>query len=615
MNIIVLDLETDNVDPLNPKLVGWAMKRCHKEIVYVDMRNLRDSEMLSQENYLLEALRTACESPDWIKVCHNLKFELAYLKSLGITMCPPYADTMVLAWILNMGLEKTETSGKQIMSYKLKELEHLWLNIDREDFKTLAKRFAVSVPTKRIKKDGTPCMRKRPAVSSEIPVEELALYCKADVSGTFQLYELMSNKMNECSIKVNAREMKLIPIYEQMERNGVLIDRAYLQQYEKTIDGKLDGIQNKLGTDLNLASPKQLTKLLYEELKLPILDKTKKGDPSTGKWAIKKLIRQSPENKGVLKDILEYRTWRKYRDTYVRQWIESVHPIDGRVHFSINPIGAHSGRISSRSQQIPKRTENAGDVRKAIIAPEGRVLCEFDYSQIEPRIMAHYSCDPKLLDIFNSGKDVYRYVAGAALRIDPDKITKAQRDIGKVLVLAINYGETAWGLADNLDISVEEAQSFLDNYFVEFPYVKIYQKEIILKTKKLGYIETIDGTRRKISSNIGLEVKWAKNKYGAWTDHNKWKRAEAERQALNLPIQGSAADIIKRAMIAIAPKLHKDIKLLLQIHDALLFEMPESRVKTAVPVIKNIMENVIKLKVKTPVGASVGVNLGSMMEV
>ena len=593
-NILVLDVEADNVDSLNPKLVGFAFKVNDSDITW---------------GTYINSIKEQLESPDYIKICHNLKFELSYLKSLGVKMSPPFADTMVMAWILNMGVEKAD----DVTLYGLKDLEKQWLGIEREDFKALSKRFPVSVPTARIKKDGTQCMRKRPALASEIPVEELSPYCIKDVEGTFKLYELMFSKMNDCSKKVNDREMKLISIYEDMERNGVLMDRAYLQQYEKVIDGKLEDIQKKLNTDLNLASPKQLCKFLYTDLQLPVLNHTKNKEPSTGKWAIKKLIRQCPEHKEVLKNILQYRTWRKYRDTYVRSWINNIHPYDGRVHFNINPIGAHSGRISSPSQQIPKRTANAGAVRKAIVSQSGNVLCEFDYSQIEPRIMAHLTEDPKLLEIFNNGKDIYKYVAGAALKVKPEDITKEQRDIGKVLVLAINYGETEWGLADDLDITVEEARGFLDNYFKEFPYVKVYQNETILKTKKLGYIQTIDGTQRKISSTIALPPNWVK-KNGRWADSNKWKRAEAERQALNLPIQGSAADVIKRAMITIHPRLHPSVKMLLQIHDALLFEMPESRVKTVVPAIKSIMENVIKLRVPTPVNVSVGRNLGDMKE-
>ncbi len=596
-NVIVLDIETDNVDPLNPKLVGYSWT----------VNDLSDIGWST--NIML--LKDALESPDYIKVCHNLKFELGYLKSLGINMVPPYADTMIMAWVLNMGVAK----AADVTSYRLKELENLWLGIEREDFNKLSKRFAVSAPTKRIKKDGTPAMRKRNAVSSEIPENELAPYCKADVSGTYKLYKLFSEKMTPQDWKIHDREMALIPIYESMERNGVLMDKAYLEKYERVIDGKLEEIQTALGTELNISSPKQLIDLLYKELKLPILDKTPKGEPSTGKWALKKLMRQCLEHKGQIKQIIAYRTWRKYRDTYVRTWVKNIHASDGRVHFNINPIGAHSGRISSPSQQIPKKTENAGDVRRGIIAPPGNVLVEADYSQIEPRIMAHLTSDPKLTAIFNEGKDIYKYVAGAALGVKPEDVTEEQRVTGKVLVLAINYGETEWGLADDLEITVKEARGFLDNYFTEFPAVEIYHKEMILKTRKLGYIETIDGTRRTISSNIALPIKWMKNKNGNWVDQNKWKRAEGERQALNLPIQGSAADIIKRAMLSISPRLHKDIKLLLQIHDALLFEMPEDRAKTAVVAIKSSMEHVIKLNVSTPVRVSVGKTLGSMVEV
>lgn len=359
---------------------------------------------------------------------------------------------------------------------------------------------------------------------------------------------------------------------------------------------------------INFSSPQQLAKFLYQDLKLEVLEITDKDKPSTGKWALKKLRRQYPEHKVFFDNLKLYRTLKKYRDTYCNAWIEGINQTTNRAHFSIKIIGTESGRISSPIQQIPKRTEDAGKVRRAIIASPGCKLVEFDMKQIEARIRAHISQDPTLLKIFNSGDDIYKHTASASLGIPVNEITPEQRDLGKTIDLAISYGMTPWGLKDTLECSLEEAEQHLKNYFTKFPYVKIMQNELIAKAKRFGYSQTLLGLKRKLSNDINLPILRKKQK-GKWRDVNSFKRAAVERQAVDYVMQGTTAQIVDLAARAIQSKLSQETKMIMQVHDALVFEIPESRLQRTVPFIKNTMENIYKLSIPCPVEVKLGDNL------
>lgn len=365
---------------------------------------------------------------------------------------------------------------------------------------------------------------------------------------------------------------------------------------------------------MNFSSPNQLSTVLYDKLKLDVLETTDGNKPSTGKWALKKLARKYPEHMPFFDNLKRYRTLRKYKDTYCTNWIEKADK-DNRLHAPINIIGAESGRISSPFMQIPKRTDDASKVRRAIIARPGCKLVSGDMSQIEARIRAHISQDPELLRIFRAGEDVYKHTASAALNMDVNLVTTKERDIGKVIDLAISYGETKWGLKDELNCSEEEAEAFLQRYFKRFPVFAIWQREQILRVKKRGYTETIFGLKRKISSDINLPMWGVDERTGRYKAVNRAKIAAAERQALNLGTQGSVAQIMDMAAVNIQKRLSTETRMILQVHDDLLFEIPEERVERAVPFIKNTMENVIKLSVPTPCKISIGTNLAEMTEV
>ena len=355
---------------------------------------------------------------------------------------------------------------------------------------------------------------------------------------------------------------------------------------------------------MNFSSPKKLAELLFIKLKLPIIKQNKTG-PSTGVWTLEKLRDKHP----LIPLLLEHRKLRKLYTTYTDEWINKISPIDGRLHAQILHTGTETGRISMKHpnpMQIPKKGENAKNIRKAICASGGHVLLECDFSQMDLRILAHESQDKELLRAFRNGEDIHDATA---------KLLGCTRDKAKAVNFGVVYGKTAYGFAKDWDIPEKDAQEFLDNYFRKYWGVKQWMRKIVLEVKKQGYVKTILGRRRNISRDILLPRKAFMRDDGSWGDANSYKRESAERQAWNTICQGGTSDITKVAMIKITRWMPSEMKMLLQVHDSLIFEYSGTRTLEYAHTIKQIMEQAIGLSVPVKVNITTGKDLANMKEV
>lgn len=621
MQKIVFDFETDGLDTLNPKLVLI----CYK---------LDDGPIVATKD--INDIKKYLESPDWVKVCHNAKFEISVSKSLGINIVGPYYDTQVAVWLLNEGIPRVETNGEIEYDHRLKPLCSYILNIPGlRTWDQFAKGYPIKEYTEEVYKSnnnkkgykkGDKKWKTRSSLASEIPPRDLEEYCKQDVDLTGQLWDYCKLILTEYKmIALFQMECGLIPILESMEREGTMVDVPYLTKYKKTLEDELVVVEGELeqiaGCAVNLASPKQIGVLLYDTLKFPIIKRNKPtakqkekgiiGQPSTDVKTLEKLAEQNGHP--IFTVISKHKGISKILGTYVNCWLNKADK-NGRVHFYMKQTTTVSGRFTSDSGQIPKKTTNAKIIRRGIISRPGYTFIQADYEQIEPRISAHVSGDKELIRVFKDGIDIYRATVSAVLNKILADVTDEDRDLGKIIVLANNYGMTKYGLAKKLNIEVDEAGKYIENYFNHYSGVKVWRLETIGKARKRGYTETILGRRSIMSEDLKLPVKH-EIRYGRWQDVNKWDRDAAEREASNRPIQGSSQDIIKTAMIRLFKQLSTESRMLLMTHDDLLFEIPDYRVKASVPVIREIMETAIKLRVAIPVEIKTGKNLANMTEV
>jgi DNA polymerase I-like protein with 3'-5' exonuclease and polymerase domains len=511
MKTLILDLETDNVDPLNPKLVGYATILVNEE---------GRSQHYHASPFISPAIKLILEDPEYLKICHNLKFEYQYLKCMGVNMVGPYYCTMVAAWLANMGVPKTLSTGKILYQYGLKALAEYQLK-EREvtTFDDLSKMYAQKVVT-GVTKKGKEKIKKVPALSSQIPPEILEKYCLHDVEMTEKLYTLTSEYLEKNGLMplFTRMEMPVLKILADMELNGVKLDNEYLMKFKHELEDDRVKIETELegiaGAKINWKSPKQLHKFIYEDLKLPVIEYTANHTASTGVKSLQKLEGMHP----VIPLLLKYRKVDKLITTYTDALMEKINEKTKRVHPSFNQIGTETGRFSSSNpngQQIPKHTEDGLRIRKAFIAEEGNSLISIDFSQIELRVMAHYSGDPKLIEAFTTGKDVHQTVADE-LGVDRDRTAKS-------INFGLIYGSTEYGLARTLGISTDAAKAYIDNYFMKFKGVYYWMKRQKSQCAETKYTETIFKRRRPLLDITSGDFK---------------KRMSAERQALNTPIQG-----------------------------------------------------------------------------
>lgn len=564
--VFALDTETSDLRPIESELVGISIAYRSGEGFYIPY-----------DPKTLAVVKPILEDPKIKKIGHNMKYDYLVLQNYDVTVQGMYFDTLLAAWLVSPG---------GLTSIGLKNLVYQELGITMTDISELIGK------------------GKKQISMAEVDSKAVAEYACADADMAFRLKQVLEKKLRQANVYTvfEKYEMPLIPVLAIMERHGVLIDEAFLakmsKELEKDIQGCTKAIFDSIGHEFNLNSPKQLADVLFSELQLPTQFKTKTGF-STDEATLNALKDAHP----AITYLLKYRELFKLKNTYIDALPQLVSKKDGRVHTSFNQTGASSGRLSSSDpnlQNIPIKTELGAKIRQAFVADKGHCLVALDYSQIELRILAHLSQDPLLVKAFKENQDIHTVTASAIYGIEQDKVTKDMRRTGKTVNFALMYGISAFGLSQQLSIPRAEAQAFIERYFVTYARVKKFFDELLQKAYQDGYVETLSGRKRFIPE---------------LQSHIPNIRRAGERMALNLPMQGTNADIIKLAMIQIDRYLkaqNLQSKMILQVHDELVFEMPEAEIAKAIPQIAHFMTQAMKLSVPIIVEVKKGDNWGEM---
>ncbi|WP_313069093.1 DNA polymerase I [Atlantibacter hermannii] len=569
------DTETDSLDNHNARLVGFSFATEPGVAAYVPVAHdyIDAPEQLSCER-VLELLKPLLESESARKVGQNLKYDRGVLQNYGVELRGIAFDTMLESYILD------SVAGRHDMD----SLSDRWLKHKTITFEEIAGK------------------GKNQLTFNQIALEEAGRYAAEDADVTLQLHLKMWPKLEKEKGPrhvFETIEMPLVPVLSRVERNGVKIDPAVLHRHSEELTLRLAELEQKAheiaGEPFNLSSTKQLQTILFEKQGIKPLKKTPGGAPSTSEEVLEELALDYP----LPKVILQYRGLAKLKSTYTDKLPLMINPKTGRVHTSYHQAVTATGRLSSTDpnlQNIPVRNEEGRRIRQAFIAPEDYVIVSADYSQIELRIMAHLSRDKGLLTAFADGLDIHRATAAEVFGLPLESVSGEQRRSAKAINFGLIYGMSAFGLSRQLNIPRKESQKYMDLYFERYPGVREYMERTRLQAKEQGYVETLDGRRLFLP-----DIK----------SSNAARRAGAERAAINAPMQGTAADIIKRAMIAVDAWLEKEqprVKLIMQVHDELVFEVHKDDVATVSEKIHELMENSMKLDVPLLVEVGSGEN-------
>ena len=524
---------------------------------------------------IARAIAPLLADPKLPKIGHNLKYDYAILTRHGLELVGPLWDTMIASYLLepNRRSHKLDTLAAELLAVRMTTFAEVTGDIPTPD-----------------------CFRF-------VAPEAAKNYSCEDVIAASRLWRLFEPRLDALRLwpLFSHVETPLIPILAEMERQGILIDCAQLQTLASELSQQIKGLEEKIISwtgPFNINSPKQLAEVLFEKMGLPHGRKTKTGY-STDSGVLEKLAATHE----LPRLVIEHRNLSKLKSTYVDKLPALVHPLTGRLHTSFNQTVAATGRLSSSEpnlQNIPIRTVEGQRIRAAFIPAPGHQFLAADYSQIDLRVLAHYSSDPALVAAFCSGEDIHRQTAAEIFRINPGQVTGEMRRIAKSINFGIVYGMGAFGLSEQLHISRKEAASFIDRYFEHFVGVKAFMEQIIAQARRDGFVTTLLGRRRDLPEINGM---------------NKNLREFAERTALNTPIQGSAADIIKLAMIKVHQRLHSQglqAKVLLQIHDELVIETPDGEIEKTRALVKEAMETALDLSVPLLVNIVVSANLGKV---
>lgn len=575
-DVFAFDTETDGLDTLTANLIGLSFAIAPGEAAYLPVaHDYLDAPAQLDRAYVLKALKPLLEDEKALKVGQNLKFDMSLLARYGIEMRGIAYDTMLESYVLD------SVGG-------------------RHDMDSLADRY---LGHKTITFEEIAGKGKNQLTFNQIALEQAAPYAAEDADVTLQLHLAMWPQLKQSAELLtvfNEIEMPLLPVLSHIERTGVLIDPAILSAHSQELAKRLAELEaqaHELAAEpFNLASTKQLQAILYEKQKLPVLKKTPGGAPSTNEEVLAELALDYP----LPKVILEYRGLAKLKTTYTDKLPLMINPVSGRVHTSYHQAVTATGRLSSSDpnlQNIPVRNEEGRRIRQAFIAPEGYRIVAADYSQIELRIMAHLSQDKGLLKAFAEGKDIHRATASEVFGVPLDKVTGEQRRSAKAINFGLIYGMSAFGLARQLGIPRGEAQRYMDLYFERYPGVLDYMERTRQQASEQGYVSTLDGRRLYLP-----DVR----------SSNAMRRKAAERAAINAPMQGTAADIIKRAMIEVDAWLQGQekplVRAIMQVHDELVFEVHESVIDEASQRIRQLMEGSMTLAVPLKVDVGVGMN-------
>ncbi len=572
--LIAFDTETTSLDYLQARIVGvsFAVEEC--SAAYVPFgHDYPDAPEQLDEATVLGALKPILEDESKAKLGQNLKYDAHILENHGIHLQGMAEDTMLESYVLD------STQRHDMDNMSLRVLGHNTIHF-------------VDIAGKG----------KKQLTFNDIALEEAGPYAAEDADITLQLHDALNAELKKEKglLKVYREiEMPLLPVLQSIERNGVKIDVAMLNKQSKQLQTRMAEVEKQVfeaaGETFNLASPKQLGVILFEKLEIPPVKKTKTGQYSTAEEVLQKLA----EDYEIPKMILEHRSLSKLKSTYTDKLPLQVDADTGRVHTSYNQTGAATGRLSSSDpnlQNIPVRSEEGRRIRQAFIADEGKCLVAADYSQIELRIMAHLSQDESLLKAFAEGIDVHKATAAEVFGVPLDEVENEQRRAAKAINFGLIYGMSAFGLAKQLNIGRFEAQDYVDLYFERYPGVKNYMDSTREKAAEQGYVETVYG-RRLYLPEINAR--------------NAQRRQYAERTAINAPMQGTAADIIKRAMMNVDAALRVsdlDAKVVMQVHDELVVEVAESQVEQLSELLRSNMESAADLSVDLVVDIGVGSN-------
>ena len=570
-----VDTETTSLDYMLAELVGISLcvevgKACYIPLAH----RYPDAPRQLDKKSVLKALKPILENPDIGKIGQNIKYDAHIFTGEGIHLQGMTDDTMLQSYILN------STASRHNMD----ALAFYYLGRDTIRYEEVAGKGA-----KQIGFD-------------QVDLSKASDYAAEDADITLQLDECLRQRLQQES-RLNSVymdiEMPLLEVLLKLEQNGVLIDQSMLQQQGTEVDRQLSDIETSVygqaGEAFNLSSPKQIQAILYDKLALPVLRKTPKGAPSTAEDVLEELANEYD----IPRLILEHRGLNKLKTTYIDKLPNEINPNTGRVHTSYQQAVAATGRLSSTSpnlQNIPIRTAQGRRIREAFIAQPGKRILALDYSQIELRIMAHLSADESLLEAFEQGLDVHRATAAEVFDSKLDAVSDEQRRAAKAINFGLIYGMSAFGLGKQLNIGRNEAQQYVDTYFQRYPGVRRYMEETKTLAREQGYVETVYGRRLHLP-DINAR--------------NAVQRQYAERTAINAPMQGTAADIIKRAMIAVHHWLIEDgdrTKMIMQVHDELVFELDAADVERSTQEIGRLMVEAAELSVALEVDAGVGLN-------
>ncbi|MAV24370.1 MAG: DNA polymerase I [Gammaproteobacteria bacterium TMED278] len=574
-NSFAIDTETDSVQTVSANLLGISLSVSENEGCYIPLGHQYDDCPKQLEmDYVIKSLGSAIEDNQEKAIGQNLKFDIPILARHGIKITKFLADTMLMSYVLN------STATRHGMD----RLADFYLN-----YKTTKYTDVTGTASKQIS-------------FAEVKLDVATDYAAEDADITLRLYKVLNKLLKEKPTQqklLNDLEYPLVHVLSRVEQNGAKIDKKKLSNHSKELSEKISDLTSQAfkisGEEFNLDSPKQLLEILYEKQGLPVLKKTPKGQPSTNEDTLQRLS----EDYELPKIILQYRTLAKLKSTYTDSLINIENPKTKRIHTSYQQAITSTGRLSSTEpnlQNIPIKTAEGRRIREAFVPENGNVLISADYSQIELRIMAHLSEDKNLTHSFNNNIDVHSSTAAEVFGVSIDDVSPDQRRSAKAINFGLMYGMSAFGLTRQLGIPRGEAQEYLDTYFARYTGVRDYMDNIKAQAKEDKYVETIMGRRLYLN-----EINAA----------NGLRRQAAERAAINAPLQGSAADIIKKAMLDIDELLLnelQDVQMIMQVHDELVFECPKNKADAVMKKMKDTMEDTVELKIPLIADAAIGLN-------
>lgn len=577
--MIAFDTETTATDVMRAELVGISLAVQPDHGYYIPVGHATGKQLPLAE--VRQALEKPLTNPKIGKAGHNLKYDYLMLKRVGLTVLPLTFDTMIAEWLINpashnLGLKNLAWVR---LGYEMTQIEEL------------------------IGKGRTQ------TTMDQVPIAEAGRYAAADAAIVLRLIPQLSEELQQQKSEslFQTMEMPLIPVLASMEQAGIQLDEAFFQRFSRELEVRLGEIEAEIhtlcGVEFNLNSTQQLSEALFVTLGLEPPDRSRKtasGHYSTAAVVLEGMRGQHP----VIELVLEYRELEKLRSTYVDSLPEQINPQTGRVHTSFNQTGTVTGRIASSDpnlQNIPTRTEIGRRVRNGFIAREGCLLLAVDYSQIELRIVAHMSQDQAMLAAFRAGQDIHATTAAAVHGIDLTEVTPEMRRHAKAINFGLIYGMSAYGLTNATDLTLAEAENFIETYFKKFPGVRAFLEGIKATAAEQGYVETLLGRRRyfpNLEHGAGYNI-----------------RQREEREAINAPIQGTAADIIKLAMLQLPSEIQNtnlEARMLLQVHDELIFEVPEEELAATTQLVQDVMEKAYTLDIPLSTEAKAGLSWGEM---